>query len=220
MEQEVYPIAKQSLADQVYGYVKRLILSGELQGGERIPEQIIARRFGVSRTPIREALMRLEEYGLVTLKPRSYGEVAQLEPSEAVHIAQIRAQLETLAVELLSKNGTEQDFHVLQNLSEECSRLLEEEDVAGMFDKDSQFHLEITRRSRNPHLFEIVEKFDAKVQLLRLVLHLPYDKLKQYVGQHEEIINLMRRGNSREARDLMEQHVLNQIDDYTPLVKT
>jgi DNA-binding GntR family transcriptional regulator len=65
-----------------------------------------------------------------------------------------------------------------------------------------------------------VEKFDAKVQLLRLVLHLPYDKLKQYVGQHEEIINLMHRGNSREARDLMEQHVLNQIDDYTPLVKT
>jgi DNA-binding GntR family transcriptional regulator len=67
-----YAIHRQSLSGQVYCYIKRLILSGEIRGGERIPEEKVAQQFGVSRTPIREALSRLEEYGLIQIKPRSY----------------------------------------------------------------------------------------------------------------------------------------------------
>ncbi|MDO8944225.1 MAG: GntR family transcriptional regulator, partial [Desulfobacterales bacterium] len=78
-----YEIHRQSLSEQVYHYIKRLILSGEIRGGEKIPEEKVAQRFGVSRTPIREALSRLEEYGLIQIKPRSYAEVVALEPHEA-----------------------------------------------------------------------------------------------------------------------------------------
>jgi GntR family transcriptional regulator, rspAB operon transcriptional repressor len=212
-----YDIDRRSLADRVHSHIKRLILSGELPGGEFIPEATIARSFGVSRTPIREALRRLEEYGLIELKPRSYGKVSKLQPEEAFNIARIRAHLESLAVELLTENGTEADFDELDRLCKECSKLFVNNDIAGTFEKDSELHLEIARRTRNRHLLEIMEKFDAKIQLLRLVLHLPHERLGGYIEQHTRIIGFLRQRDRQAAKLLIEQHIMGQLDDYVPV---
>ena len=215
-----YEIHRQSLSDQVYRYIKRLILSGEILGGERIPEEKVAQRFGVSRTPIREALSRLEEYGLIQMKPRSYAVVVALEPREAVQLAVIRAQLETLAVGLLSDCGADEDFRALDLLAQECNALIAEGDIAGAFEKDSLFHLEIARRTGNRHLYDIYEKLDAKIQLLRLVLRLPKEKLILYIRHHDEIIGLMKRGDKEPAVALMKHHVMNQLEDYEKVKKS
>jgi len=209
-----YEIHRQSLSEQVYHYIKRLILSGEIRGGEKIPEEKVAQQFGVSRTPIRGALHRLEEYGLIQIKPRSYAVVVALEPQEAGALAMIRSQLETLAVSLLTDCGTEQDFKELGLLAQECNALIAEGDIAAAFEKDSLLHLEIARRAGNRHLYEICEKLDAKVQLLRLVLRLPLEKLKLYIQHHDEIINAMKRRDKESAVALMKHHILNQLDDY------
>jgi len=119
-----YEIHRQSLSEQVYHYIKRLILSGEIRGGEKIPEEKVAQQFGVSRTPIRGALHRLEEYGLIQIKPRSYAVVVALEPQEAGPLAMIRSQLETLAVSLLTDCGTEHDVKDLGQLAKECNVLI------------------------------------------------------------------------------------------------
>jgi DNA-binding GntR family transcriptional regulator len=208
-----YEIHRQSLSDQVYCYIKRLILSGEIRGGERIPEEKVAQQFGVSRTPIREALSRLEEYGLIQIKPRSYAEVVALEPHEAGQLAVIRSQLETLAVSLLADCGTEEDFRELDLLAAECNALIAEGDIATTFEKDSLLHLEIARRTGNLHLYEICEKLDAKIQLLRLVLSIPLKKLKVYVKHHDEIINAMKRRDKESAIALMNHHIMNQLND-------
>ena len=208
-----YEIHRQSLSDQVYHYIKRLILSGEIRGGERIPEEKVAQRFGVSRTPIREALSRLEEYGLVKIKPRSYAEVVALEPQEAGQLAVIRSQLETLAVSLLSDCGTEEDFRELDLLAKECNALIAEGDIATTFEKDGLLHLEIARRTGNRHLYEICEKLDAKIQLLRLVLRIPLGKLIGYVNHHDGIVDAMRRRDKELAIALMKHHVMNQLND-------
>lgn len=208
-----YEIQRQSLSEQVYCYIKRQILSGEILGGERIPEEKVARQFGVSRTPIRAALSHLEEYGLIRIKPRSHAVVVALDPREAGQLAVIRSQLETLAVALLTDCGTEEDFRALDLLAQECNALIAEGDIAATFEKDSFLHLEIARRTGNRHLYEIYEKLDAKIQLLRLVLRLPLEKLKQYVGHHDEIIHLMKRRDKESAVRLMKHHVMNQLDD-------
>ena len=215
-----YEIHRQSLSEQVYYYIKRLILSGEILGGERIPEEKVARQFGVSRTPIREALSRLEEYGLIQMKPRSYAVVVALEPREAVQLAVIRAQLETLAVGLLSDCGADEDFRALDLLAQECNALIAEGDIAGAFEKDSLFHLEIARRTGNRHLYDIYEKLDAKIQLLRLVLRLPKEKLILYIRHHDEIIRLMKSRDKESAVALMKHHVMNQLDDYEKVKKS
>ena len=209
----VYEIQRQNLSEQVYYYIKRLILSGEIRGGERIPEEKVAQKFGVSRTPIREALSRLEEYGLIRIKPRSYAEVVALEPHEAEHIAVIRSQLETLAVSLLAECGTKEDFRELNLMAKECNALIREGDIAATFEKDGKFHLEIARRTGNVHLYQICEKLDAKIQLLRLVLRLPQEKLTVYVKHHDEIVAAMKRRDSELAVSLMRNHIINQLTD-------
>ncbi|MCE5263436.1 MAG: GntR family transcriptional regulator, partial [Deltaproteobacteria bacterium] len=206
-------IHRLSLSDQAYDYIKRLILSGEIRGGERIPEEKVAQRFGVSRTPIREAISRLEEYGLVQIKPRAYAEVVALEPHEAGQLAVIRAQLETLAVSLLTDCGTEEDFRELDLLAKECNDAVAEGDIATTFERDSQLHLETARRTGNRHLYEICEKLDAKIQLLRLVLRIPRGKLIGYVKHHDGIIAAMRSRDKELAIALMKHHVMNQLND-------
>jgi GntR family transcriptional regulator, rspAB operon transcriptional repressor len=214
-----YEIHRQSLSEQVYCYIKRSILSGEILGGERIPEEKVAQQFGVSRTPIREALSRLEEYGLIKIKPRSYAVVVALEPREAGQLAVIRSQLETLAISLLTDCGTDEDFRELDLLAQECNALIAEGDIAATFEKDSLLHIEIARRTGNRHLYEIYEKLDAKVQLLRLVLRLPLEKLIVYVKHHDEIIRSMKRRDKESAVALMKHHVMNQLEDFEKVKK-
>ncbi len=209
-----YKIERQSLAEQVYNYIKRLILSGEFKGGEKIPEEKIARLFGISRTPIREALRRLDEYGLVYLKPRSYAIVVTLEPQEAEQVAQIRAQLEMLSVRQLAEKGTQEDFDVLEQIAKGCEEALTAGDIATTFEKDSQFHLEIANRTGNRHLFELFEKIDAKMQLLRLVLHLPLKDLHRFIAHHRPLLHHMRTHNKKAAESLMENHILEQLDYF------
>lgn len=208
-----FEINRLSLSDQVYHYIKHLILSGEIRGGERIPEEKVAQQFGVSRTPVREALNRLEEYGLINIKPRSYAEVIVLEPHEAEQISVIRSQLEILAVTLLADCGKENDFEELALLAKECNALIAAGDIAATFEKDSQWHLEIAQRTGNRHLYEICEKLDAKIQLLRLVLRLPLDKLKVYVKHHDDIVAALRRHDKESASKLMRHHIMNQLND-------
>jgi len=209
-----YSIERQSMAIQVYNFIKKLILSGELKGGERIPEEKVASQFGISRTPIREAMKRLEEYGLIKVKPRSYAVVVSLRREEVEQIALIRAQLEILSVSLLAENGKDADFEALEHLSEEHLELISKNDIAGAYEKDSQFHLEISRLTNNQHLYEIFQKIDAKVQLARLTIHLPINKLIKYIKQHKVIVHAIKSRDKRKAKSLIRKHIMDQLKDY------
>ena len=103
---------------------------------------------------------------------------------------------------------------MLETLALECQQFLEEGDVASAFEKDSQLHLEIARRTGNRHLYEVFEKIDAKMQLLRLVLHLPIKDLTRFVGQHTAIIQAMKSHQPDESVALISQHILGQLDHF------
>lgn len=216
MERVVYDIDRLSLSDRVYFYIKDLILSGELKGGERIPEERVASRFGLSRTPIREALRRLEEYGLVRIKPRSYAEVITLRPEEAPDVAQLRAAMETLAVRLLAERATDEDLAEIKALCAACDEAAAQDDIAQVFEHDSVFHLALAQGSGNRHLYELFEKLDAKIQLLRLVLHLPFERVKEFVAQHRLLLEALETRDANKAVAIMESHVLGQLEYYRP----
>ena len=131
----------------------------------------------------------------------------------------IRSQLETLAVSLLADCGTKEDFRELDLLAKECNTLIAEGDIATTFEKDSLLHLEIARRTGNRHLYEICEKLDAKIQLLRLVLSIPLEKLKVYVKHHDAIIDAMKKHDKELAITLMKHHVMNQLNDQEKVNK-
>lgn len=202
------------LSGQVYLYIKKMILSGDLQAGQKIHEEKVGQLFGVSRTPIREALKKLSEYGLVILKPRSNAVVATLTREEAVQLAHIRAQLETLSTKLLADVGTNRDFDHLETIAQECDSLIAEGDIASAFEKDSMLHLEIAFRTKNNHLFEIIEKLDAKIQLSRLVIKLPVDKLEHSINQHVKIIQALKSRDRDLSEVLMRHHILHQLSNF------
>lgn len=196
-----------SLADQVYHDIKRLILSGTLQGGDRIPEESLAKQFGISRTPVREAVRRLDEFGLVRLKPRSYAEVITLSEVEADHVMSVREELEGLAVRELAEKASGQDVQALTALAETCYRLLGDGNVADTFETDSRFHLKIAGLSGNGILAELMERLDAKVQLVRLMRCSTPETIYQNIHVHDKIIEAIAANDSATAEGIMREHI-------------
>ncbi len=198
---------RSSLSDQVYHDIKYLILSGELKGGDRIPEESLAKQFGVSRTPVREAVRRLDEFGLVHLKPRSYAEVITLSDGEADQVMSVRTELEGLSIRLLTEKATENDVQALVEIAEKCYRALESGSVAETFEMDSFFHLEIAQRSGNGILADLIERLDAKVQLVRLMRCSTPETINQNIHVHDKIIEAIAANDSVAAEKVMREHI-------------
>lgn len=204
-------VVRQSYADQVYNHIKDLILSGELRQGDKIVEEKIARRFGVSRTPIREALRRLQVYGLVHLQPRSYAEVVTIDPRQARDIAQVRLHLERMAFHLLC--GREGDGHVrvLRAAAERAQHALEARDKAAYFEADSAFHVAAASFSGNDELADLYHRFESKVQLLRIAQDVSIERLEVYMRQHSDLINLVVEQRSEAISELLDIHIVHDL---------
>jgi DNA-binding GntR family transcriptional regulator len=114
---EKLTLEKRSLSEQVYYRNKKMILNLEIKGGERISEEQIAKLFDISQTPIREALRRLEKYGLLKIMPRQYAEVIKVTPEDRDHIGKIRVLLDTLSVEECIHNATDEDYYRLEEIA-------------------------------------------------------------------------------------------------------
>ncbi len=201
------PIDKKNLSEQVYDRIKRMILNSEIKGGERISEEEIAKSFGLSRTPIREALRRLERYGLITIKPRQYAEVVKLSLEDKEHIGKIRILLDTLAVDECIGNATDEDCDHLEEIARECISLASRGMHSELFEKDSQFHMELARISGNPYLFEIMQNLDVKVQLLRATVYSSEEDIKKGPSHHLPLTEAIRKRKKREAKALIKEHL-------------
>jgi len=205
-------IDRKTISDQVYDHIKRMILSGKLIGGEKIPEIRIADQLNVSRTPVREAIRKLSEYGLVVLKPRSYALVAKINPKEARDISLVRLSLEKLSFRSFVAVATPEDLAFLHDVAVRCKESNRAEDYGGAYELDSLLHLEIARRTTNRELFHMLRTIDAKLQLLRLKQHLPPEKLSGYFDQHEVLIQLVGARQLAEIDALLERHILHDLD--------
>ena len=205
-------IDRKTISDQVYDHIKKLILAGALKGGERIPEIRIADQLSVSRTPVREAIRKLAEYGLVVLKPRSYALVAEISPKEARDISLVRLSLEKLSFHIFAEVATEEAISRLREHAARCVEANKTGDYGSAYEYDSRLHLEIAHGTGNDELFSMLRTIDAKLQLLRLKQHLSPDLLSLYFGQHEVLIDLMQRKESAEIDSLLERHILHHLD--------
>lgn len=205
------PLEQASLADQVYENLKLLILSGTLKSGERIPEEQLAQQFGVSRTPIREALKRLAEYGLVTLRPRMNATVTSLTKQEAEDIGRVRLALEILALESYKDEKIDSLVDTLQKLAAECQYCLAVDERAKAFEKDSEFHMALIAGAGNSVLTETYARLDARIQMLRITQQLSSEELLPYAAQHLELIRSLRDKDREKTRRLLERHIMHDI---------
>jgi len=185
------------LRDVVFNTLRDAILKGDFAPGERLMEKQLAERLGVSRTPIREAIRKLELEGLVMMMPRKGAEVASVTGKDISDVLEVRATLEALAVKLACKKMSEQDFEELVFVNEAFKKAALEKDVKTLIEKDIEFHDIIFHCSNNEKLIQIIN--NLREQIYRFRVEYIY-KMKSYdnlVMEHDEIVSAMkdRRGN-------------------------
>ena len=128
------------LRDVVFNTLRKAILRGELKPGERLMEIQLANKLGVSRTPIREAIRKLELEGLVLMIPRKGAEVAQITEKNMRDVLEVRKALEELAVQLACEKITDEEIEEMKKAAEEFKMILKGKDITEIAEADDVFH--------------------------------------------------------------------------------
>jgi DNA-binding GntR family transcriptional regulator len=196
-----------TLWEQVRDRLREDILAGRLQPGSELSEVALAREFGTSRGPLREALGRLASEGLVTITPRRGAVVAQLSRDEFIDAYQVREALETLAVRLAVPLMSDAEIAHLRELCELMDRAARDDEVRVFFDTNNSFHEALVRGSRNRKLHDV-----HRILVGQMVPYLPRSlelrgNLQQSVAEHLAILAAIEERDAERAAQLLADHI-------------
>ena len=198
------------LRDVVYNTLRKAILRGEFQPGERLMEIMLANRLGVSRTPVREAMRQLENDGLVIMIPRKGAQVAKITRQELYDVLEVRKSLEILAVERACERITPEQMKRLEEAEEAFSDLRETDDITAIAEADVMFHDVIYEATGNRRLIQILSNLREQMYRFR-VEHLKNRNGRQALtDEHRAIMEAVLKGDSEKASYLTGLHIDNQ----------
>lgn len=193
----------------VYENLRSAILKGEYGLRARISELETARRFKVSRTPVREALRRLEQEGLLSRDGPRKLVVTTITPEEVAHIYPIVACLEGLAGSLAIPYLTAADMQRLRTLNERMAAQAAAGDVGQFFSSNGAFHDLYLRRANNPKLYETIGKFRDHTRRFRLFLMKIPGRMALSAAEHEEILEALARRDPVRVEAAIRKHVMS-----------
>jgi DNA-binding GntR family transcriptional regulator len=200
------PLEHQKAPTAVLAQIRQAILSGVLEPGEQLREAHIAEEMGISRSPIREALSRLEEEGLVNKVPFKGAFVASVSPETIAEIAGIRTQLEPYAVNLALPRLTSTDWKNLRRILEQMERAAGRE-LAIAIEKHLAFHRYFYERSGNRTLLNLWCDWESKLRLFFIVDHKAFENARDVAAMHEDLIETIRTGGPEAIRTAFAHHV-------------
>ena len=180
------------LRDVVFNTLRQAILRGEFKPGERLMEIQLANKLGVSRTPIREAIRKLELEGLVIMIPRKGAEVADITEKSLRDVLEVRKALEELAVQLITE----------------------------VAEADVRFHDVIYMATDNQKLIHLLNKLREQMYRYRVEYLKNPDVHEQLIQEHEEIVYHIKRREKAEATAVTCQHIDNQVSAVTDKIRT
>lgn len=169
------------LRDVVFNTLRQAILTGELKPGERLLEIHLADRLGVSRTPIREAIHKLELEGLVTLVPRRGAEVAQITEKSMNDVLEVRRTLDALCAELACDRITEEELNDLKHACDNFEAAVKTGDFKKIAQSDVALHDIIVRATGNARLLQLINDLSEQMYRYR------YEYIKD-TSQHETLV--------------------------------
>ncbi|MCY8606564.1 GntR family transcriptional regulator [Bacillus sonorensis] len=211
MEHNIKPLKRVSFREEVYQALKRAIVHLELKPGQRLHDQELAEQFGISRTPVREALKRLEDEGLVEAVPGSATRGAPLKPEEAKHAFTVTAALHALAVKLSIPFLTKADIKQLEAHNRSLKHAIEKEDIIEAIESDEAFHRVFLKASKNPEITRALERIASKIYRLEMSQFSSVSSMKS-VEQHRQMIDACRKKDAETAVRLAEENWLSLGD--------
>ncbi|MFJ6414130.1 GntR family transcriptional regulator [Terribacillus saccharophilus] len=206
-------IHRTSLRDQVYQQLRNAIINLELEPGERVNDKVLAEEFGVSRTPVREALKRLEDEGLIVSSPGSETKVSLVDNSQSRDAFTVVASLHELAGRLAIPYLTEEHAVIMEKINGDFEWAIKNAKRLEAIQLDDQFHEVILIASNNPEILVALERLMSKIRRLELLKFNELDGMNS-VKQHHDIIQSIK-NNKTDLPELMKQNWLSLSGQLT-----
>lgn len=209
------PLAKagdEKLSSRAYELLKKKIIGCELKPGQRLVERDLVEDLGISRTPIREALTKLEREGLIKTVPRKGCYVKEFSLEEMDELYEVRLALEAIAVRLAVRNAAQAELAQIGKLWENVPKEMGPGDVDLALAADEQFHEMLAAASRNMTLLQFLRSLNEKIRMIRRI---DFSRPKRLLFTHDEhtaILKAAVMGDADEAERRMKAHITESRD--------
>lgn len=195
------------LREIVFETLREAIIQGRLKPGERLMEIQLAEEMGVSRTPVREAIRKLELEGFVVMVPRKGAYVAGISIKDIVDVFEVRAALEALAAGLAAERATPEELEDMERAVLQIYEVSNGQNLDSLVERDTRFHELIYKASRNQRLVQIITLLKEHFQRFRTTsLALP-GRGKHAVEEHKNIVEAISERNVELASALAREHI-------------
>lgn len=198
------------LRDVVFNTLRRAILKGELKPGERLMEIALADKLGVSRTPIREAIRKLELEGLVVMAPRKGAKVASITERDLNDVLEVRKGMEVLAISLACKRITGEELEKLEIIERDFQRLIESGNLTELAEMDVKFHDTIYQATNNQRLVQLLNNLREQMYRYRMEYLKDIAVRRTLAEEHKAICQALRERNQQLAEKYVSIHIDNQ----------
>ncbi len=207
------------LRDVVFTTLRQAILRGELKPGERLMEIQLANKLGVSRTPIREAIRKLELEGLVLMIPRKGAEVAEITEKNLRDVLEVREALEILAVQLACDKITEVEIDALRSAAVEFEGVIETNDITKIAEADVMFHDIVYEATDNRRLIQLLSNLREQMYRYRVEYLKKEEMRPQILKEHQELIIKLAEKDKNGAAENICKHITNQVEEVVRTIR-
>ncbi len=206
------PIARSSLHEQLTARLRDMIVEGDLAPGERVPEKALCERFGVSRTPLREALKVLASEGLLELLPNRGATVVGLTAADVDELFPIMGALEGLAGELACAHVTEEEIAEVRALHYQMVLHYTRSELPPYFRLNQQIHERIIDAARNPSLARTYRGLAGRIRRARYLANMSKARWARAVEEHEAILAALADRNGARLAQILKAHLRNKCE--------
>jgi len=207
----IAPIERRALHEDLAEKLRRAIVHGELRPGEKISEKILCEQFGVSRTPVREALKILSTEGLVQLMQNRGASVTEVTWEDMQHAFPVMGALEALAGELACQNASDAQIERAAALHARMVAMFEKGDRKGYFRVNEEVHQLILEASGNTALPRLLRTVSGQVRRARYMANLSKERWTEAVAEHEEILSAFAARDGKRVSRLLKAHLANKL---------
>ena len=198
------------LRDVVFHTLRRAIMQGDLKPGERLMEIKLANRLGVSRTPIREAIRKLELEGLVTMVPRKGAQVAEITEKDLKDVLEVRIGLEELAVKFVCQRIDDRQLRELQEASRKFAEAVQSEDLTKLAEADVNFHDLIYKATGNERLVQLLNNIREQMYRYRVEYLKDEEVRSSLVEEHNRLWKALKERDAEQAARITQEHIERQ----------
>ena len=207
------------LRDVVFNTLREAILKGDLKPGERLMEVQLAKQMGVSRTPIREAIRKLELEGMAVTMPRRGAVVAKMTEKDMEDVLQVRRALEELAASIACDQISMSQIKDLKAAMNEFEKQTKAGDIKEITDADVAFHDIIYKSTGNRRLMAIMKGFGEQMYRYRVEYLKEEENYPTLIDEHREIVEGLQRRDKNAVVEIMHRHVTNQAVEMKKIIR-